>query len=242
MVSLVFPLSKPFPPARGKATTRPRASAPLASKRLEDLCLPSFLDPVSYTVGTSMSLLTRGDFNNDGQLDLAVSNTANNTISVLKGNADGTFQPAVNSDTGGGAVSLATGDFNADGKLDLVTADNVSVKVLLGNGDATFQPPAAFGTGNGLSPVSVAVGDFNADGKLDLGVASSTYIPGGWGYPAAIPASTSVRPLSCREPVPVPSRIPARSNSAFGGSRRRRSPTSITMGNWTWCSVETPDM
>ena len=110
-------------PRRGARRPRVRGFRSLGLERLEDLCLPSFLDPVSYTVGTSMSLLTRGDFNNDGQLDLAVSNTANNTISVLKGNADGTFQPAVNSDTGGGAVSLATGDFNADGKLDLVTAD-----------------------------------------------------------------------------------------------------------------------
>ena len=64
-------------------------------------------------------------------------------MSVLLGNGNGTFQPAVNSATGGAAVSLAVGDFNGDGKLDLATANSAAaiVSVLLGNGDGTFQAP-----------------------------------------------------------------------------------------------------
>lgn len=169
-----------WPPVRGLRS--------LVLERLEDLCLPSFLDPVSYPVATASSLVVSGDFNNDGRLDLAISNTANNTISVLKGNAGGTFQPAVSSNAGGGAVSLAMGDFNADGKLDLVAANSTNVSVLLGNGDGTFQPPTTVvPTGPYGTISSVAVGDFNGDGKLDLGVASSYYIPGGWGYYGGYP-------------------------------------------------------
>ena len=93
-------------------------------------------------------------------------------MSVLLGNADGTFQPAQNSATGAGP-SLAVGDFNADGKLDLATANASDVSVLLGNGNGTFQAPPT--STSAPTPTSVAVGDFNADGKLDLGVASSIY-------------------------------------------------------------------
>ena len=37
-----------------------------------------------------------GDFNGDGELDLAVANGGYDTVSILLGNGDGTFQPAVN--------------------------------------------------------------------------------------------------------------------------------------------------
>lgn len=166
-----------------KATRRKQRTGSARSKlgfeRLEDLCLPSFLTPMPYdALNSSQLAIARGDFTGDGRLDLAV---ANSTISVLIGNADGTFQTPIDLDAGG-AVSLATGDFNSDGKLDLATADRVNVRVLLGNGDGTFQAPGAQTTGGWMSPVSVAVGDFNTDGKLDLGVASSYYVPGSWGY------------------------------------------------------------
>ena len=37
-----------------------------------------------------------GDFNGDGKPDLVVANYDSNTVSVLLGNGDGTFQTAVN--------------------------------------------------------------------------------------------------------------------------------------------------
>ena len=39
--------------------------------------------------------IVAGDFTGDGHLDLAVANDGDNTVSVLLGNGDGTFQPQV---------------------------------------------------------------------------------------------------------------------------------------------------
>ena len=145
---------------------------------LEERCLLSFSPAVSYPAGTFPQAALTADFNDDGQLDLATVNVGDNTVSVLLGNADGTFQQAQNSATGAGPASLAEGDFDRDGRLDLATANpgGGDVSVLLGNGDGTFQAPTNIAIGS--SPQSIAVGDFDADGMLDLGVTSNTYYSG----------------------------------------------------------------
>ena len=124
-----------------------------------------------YAVGATPYSVAVGDFNGDGKPDLAVTNYSSFSVSVLLGNGEGTFQPAVNYATGNYPFSVAVGDFNGDGKLDLVVANfgGNSVSVLLGNGDGTFQPAVLYAAGS--NPISVAVGDFNGDGKLDLAVA-----------------------------------------------------------------------
>jgi hypothetical protein len=96
-----------------------------------------------------------GDFNGDGNLDIAVGGV------VFLGKGDGTFQPPITTPTGS-----ATGDFNGDGKLDLATPG----AVMLGNGDGTFQSGIGFPVAG--SATDVAVGDFDGDGRLDLAVAS----------------------------------------------------------------------
>ncbi len=112
--------------------------------------------------------ITVGDFNNDGKLDLATANQTSRDVSVLLGNGDGTFQPALASAAGLASFALATGDFNGDGKLDLAVSDTNSTKILLGNGNGTFQPPGAALDGG----QQIVTGDFNHDGKLDLAIVS----------------------------------------------------------------------
>jgi hypothetical protein len=144
---------------------------------LEDrtlLSAVSFSAPVNYAVGQVPFSVAVGDFNGDGRPDLAVANQVGNSVSVLLGNGDGSFQTARNFAAGDTPKSVVIGDFNNDGKLDLAVANIVSntVSVLLGNGDGTFQTPQTFATG--FFPFSVAVGDFNGDGKPDLAVANET--------------------------------------------------------------------
>ena len=111
-----------------------------------------------------------GDFNSDGKLDLVVSNAQGNTISVLLGKGDGTFQAPVDYTTAPTPFEIAVGDFNRDGKLDLAVGTNGNVvSVLLGIGDGTFQGHVDYPAG-GRSPVAA---DFNGDGNLDLATISS---------------------------------------------------------------------
>ena len=107
-----------------------------------------------------------------------ISNEFSNSVSVLLGNGDGTFQPAVSYPVGANPIAVSIRDFAGDGKLDIFTVNsNSSVSVLLGNGDGTFQSQVATNiVTNQLSDVTV--GDFNGDGKLDLAMPVSVTQPG----------------------------------------------------------------
>ncbi|MGC2559215.1 MAG: FG-GAP-like repeat-containing protein, partial [Terriglobales bacterium] len=102
-----------------------------------------FAAPVVIGTGLSPTGIAVGDFNHDGKLDLAtVSFSASSSyVSVLLGNGDGTFGPAVNYSAGGyEPVAVMAEDFNHDGKVDLAVLTYLvsGISVLLGNGDGTF--------------------------------------------------------------------------------------------------------
>jgi hypothetical protein len=151
-------------PAQRRLRKR-RFARPLRIEGLEDRSMLSFVAPVSYSGGGSLA----GDFNNDGRLDLA--GVRNGAISVLLGNASGTFQAAVGSAAITGKLD-DSGDFNADGRLDLVGTSASGISLFLGNGNGTFQ--AARNTSIAGKTLDTAAGDFNGDGRLDLGAASYT--------------------------------------------------------------------
>jgi Concanavalin A-like lectin/glucanases superfamily/FG-GAP-like repeat/PKD domain/Cadherin domain/RTX calcium-binding nonapeptide repeat (4 copies)/FG-GAP repeat len=169
--------------ARTRRTLRRTpARCRLALEALEDKTLLSvtFSPAVNYDAGGDIRSVAMGDFNGDGHPDLVTANSDSLDVSVLLGNGDGSFKPAVQyavGSFGSGPWSVAVGDFNGDGHPDLVTADSddsnrsVNVSVLLGNGDGTFQSAVNFAAGSG--PHSVAVGDFNGDGHQDLATANS---------------------------------------------------------------------
>jgi hypothetical protein len=112
-----------------------------------------------------------GDFDDNGNADLAIADNRSTTIIVRLGNGDGTFQPEAAYAIGGGpAFIVTTGDMNLDGNLDILSANrNTSdVSVLLGRGDGTFKRAIVQTTGDDTEPYAIAIADFNLDSVPDV--------------------------------------------------------------------------
>ncbi|MGB6496320.1 MAG: FG-GAP-like repeat-containing protein, partial [Candidatus Acidiferrum sp.] len=129
----------------------------------------------SITVGNTPQGITTADLNGDGNLDLAVANNGDNTVTILLGAGNGTFTTKSTPSAGDGANWVAIGDFNEDGIPDLAVANVNStgaagVTILLGHGDGTYTAGATLTTGSG--PFAITTADFNGDGHLDLAVSN----------------------------------------------------------------------
>jgi hypothetical protein len=116
---------------------------------------------------------TVADINGDGTPDLIFANYAVDTIWVLLGNGNGTFQvpqiyPTDQGPGFAGPADVTVADLNGDGIPDLIYADYVTanVAVRLGKGDGTFGPERTYPAGKGAHEAVVA--DVNGDGKPDL--------------------------------------------------------------------------
>src|SRR5262249_12461234 len=137
----------------------------------------TFQAPQTFATGANTYTVQAADVTGDGRPDLVISNYSlglpTGTVSILRGNGDGTFQAQQTVPGGLRAVMDAVADVNRDGRPDVVTAnltDN-TVSVLLGNGDGTFLAARNF---TGVEkPNAVQVRDLNADGVPDLAVTNS---------------------------------------------------------------------
>ena len=161
-------------------------------------------------VGIGMSEIAVGDFNRDGNKDLAMSGSSAR-LYLLRGNGDGTFvpQPTMTlipgeSHIGEDGTDIDVGDFNRDGIQDLVVAVSLNgsrTVVLIGNGDGTFRAPHIITEPNIRIPQYQAVADYNGDGSQDLALSL------GWGFQGMIEilkgnGDGTFQPLVLYDPAP----------------------------------------
>lgn len=153
--------------------------------------------PMHFDAGAGPRSIRKTDIDNDGVLDLAVSNRMGNGFSILLGEGNGSFGQPKYMGSGEDPRALRVGDLDGDGFLDVVIANSLSQTVSFFYGDGTgafpdmedvfvgdapilkrtdkplvipgLKPP---GTGDGI--VGLEVADVNGDGREDV-IASSTY-------------------------------------------------------------------
>ncbi|HJR79799.1 MAG TPA: FG-GAP-like repeat-containing protein [Anaerolineales bacterium] len=160
-------------------------------------------------VGIGMSEIAVGDFNRDGNKDLAMAGSSAR-LYLLRGNGDGTFvqQPTLQLITentfGRDGTDVDVGDFNRDGIQDLVVAvalNGSNTVILIGNGDGTFRTPHIITEPDIRIPHYQAVADYNGDGSQDLALSL------GWGFQGMIEilkgnGDGTFQPLVLYDPAP----------------------------------------
>ena len=114
------------------------------------------------------------DFNNDGHLDILVSEISalGLTFEILFGDGTGNFSAATPIALGSietDQVPVAVADFNGDGFQDIAFASGEAIAIVFGDGHGGFLPPRLFTIGlEGANFGHLYVTDANLDGKPDL--------------------------------------------------------------------------
>lgn len=136
----------------------------------------TFRNPTAFVhsdVGFGSTVV--GDFNGDGNLDLAGIDSTNQTVSVLPGVGDGTFGQRIDNSTENSPWSMTAADFSGSGGLDFA----VTTATLGNTGNASIYPNRPVGT---LFPGTLRFGNV----KVGTSKTLKAYLHNSGGTPLAI--------------------------------------------------------
>jgi FG-GAP-like repeat/Bacterial Ig domain len=120
----------------------------------------------TYNTGSNPVAVVSGDFNQDGQPDLAVIDHPSSSVRVLLGQGGGLFSLGSQANTGTGPAQIVTGTFTLSGHQDLAVANaDKTMTILLGKGDGTFVTESFPLSG---VPMAMIAADFLNDGLTQL--------------------------------------------------------------------------
>jgi hypothetical protein len=132
-------------------------------------CAASFILSLGeqYTLTDHPCATLADDFNNDGIVDLVVTDP--DEAFILLGKGDGTFAQSQLIGEVLDACDGFAGDMNGDRNSDLVFPERQTgnVVIFFGEGSGTFQAPTKYATGSSYSS-SVVILDENRDGLKDI--------------------------------------------------------------------------
>jgi len=110
-----------------------------------------------------------GDWDNDGDNDVAWANNSSGGVTIQLNNGNGTFPATGNIfySSNGPSQELASGDFDDDGELDLIVANGIdgNFAFLKGHGDGSFGSKTLLA---GYSAQGLAAADFDNDNDVDV--------------------------------------------------------------------------
>jgi len=135
-----------------------------------------FPSRITYETQVNPHGVAASDFNGDGILDLAVTNTKSNSISILLNQGAGIFATDGHYPTEIHPYAVVAEDFNGDGRPDLAIANGNGVSILLNQGSALFEAAANYLTTDlciGYGEImngGIITSDLNGDGRSDLAV------------------------------------------------------------------------
>lgn len=162
----------------------------------------TFLEGPSFTLGSfPPSDVEFGDFDADGNPDLAIPVGFDELVYVLLGDGNGSFSApdTYPVDIGNQDGDLAIADFNGDGWQDLVVRSN-ALSVFLNQGDGTFAPAVKYVSddGNGSDEVDeLGLANFDRD-ELD---AIDIAVRGSFGSTPSLTVLPNVRGVELDEVV-----------------------------------------
>lgn len=133
-----------------------------------------FFHPVTIIFGDNPESVELGDYNHDGNLDVATPNSVSGNVAIYIGNGLGSFAaPTPIAVLASSPMSACQTDIDQDGNIDFIVgySQSSSISILNGNGAGGFSVTTIPG---GTDGYSATLADVNQDGIGDLLVNGST--------------------------------------------------------------------